>query len=103
MITLQNGVRITSRLFAVAVFCFTLLLMGCSEKKTTPPVSNGPLTITEWKQLPPEIKFEEDGIRRLREGTPDLQNEAAFEKFKNTTFKQELKKDVPPPKPAGTY
>ncbi|MFN3158128.1 MAG: hypothetical protein ACE37I_02365 [Rubinisphaera brasiliensis] len=92
-----------SRLSAWSLPLCLGLLIGCSsEEQPIPQASTGPLTIAEWKELPPEVKFEEEGLQRLREGTPELQDEAAFQKFQETVFKEELQKDAPL-KPAGSY
>ncbi len=85
-----------------ALICSMGMAIGCSSEQPAPPDPNGPLTMAEWKELPIEIKFEEEGLRRLREGTPELQDDAAFQKFRETTLKEELKKDAPL-KPAGSY
>jgi len=102
MLTTFSELSQYGRRLSWAVMCTVAMTAGCSSEQPAPTLPEGPLTIAEWKELPIEIKFEEEGLKRLREGTPELQDDAAFQKFQETTLKEELKKDAPL-KPSGSY
>jgi hypothetical protein len=73
--------------------------LGCFGNAPTPPqVETGALTFDEWKSLPPETRYEEVTVERLRSSDPRLRSESAWAAFvrKNITplRKQELQDQI---------
>lgn len=77
----------------VAVLCMSLVV-GCGPqyvqefKEIGPPE---PLTVDEWKQLPPSEKFDPHTFERLREGDPKLKDPKAWREFEVNVIAKELK------------
>lgn len=58
-----------------------------------------PLTVAEWKTLPPGQKYTLDTLERLKEGDPGLQTAEGWEAFQKSVVAPARKKDFPNGKP----
>lgn len=57
-----------------------LASMGCWSSKT-PVIASNPLSMDEWKKMPPAAKYQVDNLERLKEGNPRLNEPEAWENF----------------------
>lgn len=73
----------TRTLLALSLLSLSVAL-GCGggvKEPTGPPPAPTPLTIEEWKKLPPMDKYEEAAYERIRMQYPELQNEQAWNEY----------------------
>jgi hypothetical protein len=54
-----------------------------------------PLTMEEWRKLPPETKFTVAAFERLKAGEPSLQQEKAWAKFAKETVAPARSRELP--------
>jgi hypothetical protein len=80
----------TILLAAVVLGC-----LGCSETKPPPAPEQTPLTVSDWKALPPEQKYTIDTFERLKAGDPKLYDPAHWDAFNKTVVLPARKKDFP--------
>lgn len=76
-------------------------LTGCGGSQA--PVASlheSPLTVDQWKAMPPETKYEVETFERLKLGNPKLQDQREWDKFARTVVFPAKKKDFPSGKPA---
>ena len=79
-------------IFVFAMLCF----LGCGSNG--PNVSlddNTPLTVQEWKDLDPLVKYNPSTFERIKEGNPKLKNKKAWDRFMVQVVVPERKKDIP--------
>jgi len=70
-----------------------LIAPGCQNADPQGPVSeDGPITLEEWRQLSPNIRFDIEFIERLKEGEPELKTKKGWKAFAETELKQSLGK-----------
>ena len=70
------------------------LLTGCGGERTQEFMEIGPrepLTVEQWKQLPPSEKFDPVSFERLRLGDPKLQDPKAWREFEQNVIAKEMK------------
>lgn len=77
-----------------------LSLAGCGRRITHPP--SEPLTVEAWTALPPETKFEIATLERLKQGTPQLQDDREWDRFARTVLNPARKKELPAGAPGKT-
>ncbi|MEQ8790305.1 MAG: hypothetical protein RIC55_28675 [Pirellulaceae bacterium] len=86
------------RLRALICVACCLFVLGCfgtptQEVKELEPKT--PLSVDEWKQLPVDVKYENDTFERLKLNDPKLKQDRAWEQFMRTVVVPERKKDIP--------
>lgn len=69
-------------------------LAGCGSPPASAPEER-PLTLEQWKALPPETKYEIDTLERLKQGNPKLQDQREWEKFTRDVLLPARKKELP--------
>lgn len=70
----------------------TLLAAGCGSPAAPAPGS-APLTVEQWKALPPPGKYDVDTLERLKDGDPKLREPQAWAKFSREVLLPAKKKD----------
>lgn len=86
-----------TRLLAVAAV--VVGLAGCGSPGGSAEAKPTPLTVADWKTLPPDQKYTPETLERLKEGDPELQTAEGWEKFQKTVVAPARKKDYPNGKP----
>ncbi|MGL6094636.1 MAG: hypothetical protein ACRC7O_02390 [Fimbriiglobus sp.] len=71
------------------------LLAGCGEMKHEPEPHEIPLTIEQWKALPPETKFQIDSYERLKLSEQRLYDSREWDKLYKTTVLPAKAKELP--------
>jgi hypothetical protein len=68
--------------------------LGCGgeEPVADPPT---PLTVAQWKTLPPEEKYDPATFERLKDADPKLRSPAGWEKFMVEVVVPERTRDIP--------
>ncbi len=79
----------------VSMFALVLALAGCGGAKPDATAQVGPLTVAEWRLLPPERKYTAETIERLKEGDPVLATPEGWDAFNKTTLMESRKKYFP--------
>lgn len=78
---------------AIVALAVAVGLSGCSDKSATkPPV---PLSVADWKAMPPDQKYTTETLERLKEGDPKLQTPDGWEAFQKSVVLPARKKDFP--------
>jgi hypothetical protein len=80
---------------AILLTSVALGLAGCSETKPPPPPEQQPLTVSDWKALPPDQKYTVDTFERLKAGDQKLYDPANWDTFNKTVVIPARKKDFP--------
>ena len=70
-------------------------LVGCSSKGSMAVTAQTPLTIDDWKQLPPAQKYEVPTLERLKQGEPKLNDPREWDKFTRTILLPSKQKELP--------
>lgn len=76
----------------LAILCF----VGCGS--SGPNISlddDSPLTVEEWKELEPLVKYNPSTFERVKEGDPKLKNKKAWDRFMTRVVAPERRKDLP--------
>jgi len=68
---------------------------GSSRPEPSIPAPMPTLTIEQWKEMPPEEKYDEATFDRLREADPKLKKRREWDKFMKTVVIPERKIDIP--------
>ncbi|MBX9680482.1 MAG: hypothetical protein K2X38_17125 [Gemmataceae bacterium] len=79
----------------VAILTLGFSLTGCGGGSA--PLKGTweePLTLAQWKKLPPETKFTVETFEKLKAGEPSLQDEKAWSKFARETVNPARKKEL---------
>jgi len=58
-----------------------LVLFGCSSSKGPESPESHPLSMDDWKKMPPETKYKVETFERLKGGNPRLNDPEAWEMF----------------------
>lgn len=82
------------RLTFLAVVAFAV---GCGREPNQPRElqSPTPLSVTEWKQLPVEEKYQPESFERLKLHDPKLRSDRVWHNFMVKVVVPERKKDIP--------
>lgn len=68
---------------------------GCGPSASPPPPEEVPLTVEQWKAMPPDQKYQIETFERLKAGNPKFQNQKEWDKFTREVILPAKKKDVP--------
>ena len=84
----------TRRIFGTAVAaCLLGFAVGCGGPRPATTPESAPLTLDDWKALPPAVKYQIETFERLKQGDPKLQDERAWQKFSRDVLVPAMKKD----------
>lgn len=75
---------------AAASAALALGLAGCGAPPATRPP---PLSVADWKALPPDQKYTPEALERLKDGDTNLQTAEGWEAFQKTVVGPARKKD----------
>jgi hypothetical protein len=78
-----------------AFAALALALAGCGAPKHEPGPHEVPLTLEQWKALPPETKFEIDTYERLKLSEQKLYDSKEWDRFYKTTVLPAKAKERP--------
>lgn len=81
-------------MIAPVILVIAACLTGCGSQPASAP-AEGPLTLEQWKALPPEAKYEIDTLERLKQGNPKLQDQREWDRFTRDVLLPAKKKDQP--------
>lgn len=82
--------------FVVVFIAAAVGVVGCGGPAPTPPA---PLSVADWKAMPPDQKYTPETLERLKEGDPKFQTPEGWEAFQKTVVQPARKKDFPGGKP----
>ena len=68
---------------------------GCGETKSPPPPEQAPLSVSDWKALPPDQKYTIETFERLKAGDQKLYDPQSWDTFHKTVVLPARKKDFP--------
>lgn len=71
------------------------VVVGCGSPSQVKAPEEIPLTVEEWKTLPPDQKYQIETFERLKAGNPKLQNQKEWDKFTREVILPAKKKDFP--------
>jgi hypothetical protein len=77
----------------------TLLVVGCGQHPCDVAPVDTPLTLEQWKALPPQTKYEIATLERLKQGNPKLQDQREWDKFTRNVLLPSKKKELPNGRP----
>lgn len=77
------------------LFLGVLVLCGCGDGSASRQDAEKPLTLTEWKALPPPTKYEIETLERLKLGEPKLREQRAWDRFAREVLLPARKKEMP--------
>ena len=80
---------------AILLLVVALGLAGCGGTKPPPPPEQQPLTVNDWKALPPDQKYTVETFERLKAGDQKLYDPAHWDAFQKTVVIPARKKDFP--------
>jgi hypothetical protein len=72
-----------------------LMLCGCGSGANSVSKADQPLTLTEWKTLPPATKYEIETLERLKRGEPSLREQRPWDHFSRTVLLPARRKEQP--------
>jgi hypothetical protein len=75
-----------------------LAAAGCAARPSGTP-NDAPLTLEQWKTLPPGDKYDVETFERLKLGHPKLQDQRAWDRFARDVVLPGRKRELPAARP----